>query len=103
LAKSQGRVRSGNTQQLGTSDSPIVPATQEAEIRMIVVQGQPGHIVLQTLYQKKKKKKKDYWSGSRCVGPWVQTLAPNKQTKKSMQIEGFSLGRAGSSILWPRA
>jgi hypothetical protein len=27
----------------------IIPATQEAEIRRIVVQGQPGQIVLETL------------------------------------------------------
>jgi hypothetical protein len=36
----------------------IIPATQEEEIRRIVVQGQPGHKVSKTESQKKKKKKK---------------------------------------------
>jgi hypothetical protein len=33
---------------------PIVLATQEAEIRRIMVRGQPRQIVLKTLSQKKK-------------------------------------------------
>jgi hypothetical protein len=39
---------------------PVILATQEAEIRRITVQSQPGQIVLETLSQKKpftKKKK----------------------------------------------
>jgi hypothetical protein len=34
---------------------PVILATQEAEIRRIVVQSQPGKIVCETLSQKKKK------------------------------------------------
>jgi hypothetical protein len=36
--------------------TPVIPATQEAEIRRIVVESQPGQIVCETLTQKKKKK-----------------------------------------------
>jgi hypothetical protein len=32
--------------------TPVIPATQEAEIRRIVVRSQPGQIVLKTLSQK---------------------------------------------------
>jgi hypothetical protein len=45
---------------------PIIPATQRAEIRRIVVQSQPVKYFL-TLNKKKKKKKpitkKGWWSG----------------------------------------
>jgi hypothetical protein len=34
---------------------PVILATQEAEIRRIAVQSQPGQIVHETLSQKKKK------------------------------------------------
>jgi hypothetical protein len=52
---------------------PLILATQEAEIRRIIVQSQPGKIVCKTLSQKKttttKKKKnnaeKGWWSDSR--------------------------------------
>jgi hypothetical protein len=37
--------------------SPVILATQEAEIRRIVVQSQPGQVVHKPLSQKKKKKK----------------------------------------------
>jgi hypothetical protein len=39
---------------------PVIPATQEAEIRRIVVRDQPGKIVLQTLCQKKPITKKGW-------------------------------------------
>jgi hypothetical protein len=38
---------------------PIILATQEAEIRRIVVQSQPGHIVCKTLSQKNPSQKKN--------------------------------------------
>jgi hypothetical protein len=42
-------------------------ATQEAEIRRIKVQSQPGQIVHETLSQKyPSQKKKGWWSGSWC-------------------------------------
>jgi hypothetical protein len=34
--------------------TPVIPATQEAEIRTIEVQSQPKQIVHETLFQKKK-------------------------------------------------
>jgi hypothetical protein len=34
----------------------VILATQEAEIKRIMVQSQPGHILRETLSQKKKKK-----------------------------------------------
>jgi hypothetical protein len=49
---------------------PVILATQEAEIRRITVQGQPGQIVHKTL--SRKNTKKGWWNGSRCR-PWVQT------------------------------
>jgi hypothetical protein len=41
---------------------PIILATQEAEIRKIKVQSQPGQIVI----LKKPFTKKGWWNGSRC-------------------------------------
>jgi hypothetical protein len=38
---------------------PIILATQEAEIRRIVVQSQPGQTVLQDPISKKKSQKKE--------------------------------------------
>jgi hypothetical protein len=40
-------------------------ATQEAEIRRIEVQSQPGKIVHETISKKIPITKKDWWSGSR--------------------------------------
>jgi hypothetical protein len=48
--------------------TPVILATQEAEIRRIMVQSQPRKIVLETLSQKThhgEGKKKGWWSGSR--------------------------------------
>jgi hypothetical protein len=44
--------------------TPIILATQEAEIRRITVQSQPGQIVLETLSRKKPNTKQDWWTGS---------------------------------------
>jgi hypothetical protein len=44
---------------------PVIPATQEAEIRRIQVQSQPRQTVLETLSRKKPFTKKGWWSGSR--------------------------------------
>jgi hypothetical protein len=38
--------------------TPVIPATQEAEIRRIVVQSQPRQIVLETLSQKNPPQKR---------------------------------------------
>jgi hypothetical protein len=46
--------------------TPVILATQEAEIRRIKVQSQPRETVHETLSQKKViTKKKNWWSGSR--------------------------------------
>jgi hypothetical protein len=37
---------------------PVIPATQEAEIRRIVVQSQPGKIVQDPILKKKKSQKR---------------------------------------------
>jgi hypothetical protein len=44
--------------------SPIILATQEAEIRRIAVPSQPGQIDCETLSQKCPTQKKDWWNGS---------------------------------------
>jgi hypothetical protein len=52
--------------------TPVTTATQEAEIKRIVVRSQPRQIV-QTLSQKNSLQKKGWWSGSRYR---VQTPVP---------------------------
>jgi hypothetical protein len=51
--------------------TPVIVATQEAEIRRIVVQSQPRQIVLRPCLEKKPTEK-GCWSGSRCR-PQVQS------------------------------
>jgi hypothetical protein len=46
--------------------TPVIPATQEAEIRRISVQSQTRQIVHKTLSQKKKITQKGWWSSSKC-------------------------------------
>jgi hypothetical protein len=63
----------------------LIPATQEAEIRRIVVQDQLGQIVQKTLSQKKKPiTQKGWWSDSR-YRPLVQT--PGLQKKKKDTVK----------------
>jgi hypothetical protein len=50
--------------------TPVIPATQEAEIRRTEFEASPGQTVQETQSQKKKKKKKPitkkgWWSGLR--------------------------------------
>jgi hypothetical protein len=45
--------------------TPVILATQEAEIRRITVQSQPRQIVHETLSQEKLTTEKGWWSGSR--------------------------------------
>jgi hypothetical protein len=48
----------------------VIPAIQEAEIKRIMVQSQPGQIVHETLCQKKKKPSQKRASGvAQGVGP----------------------------------
>jgi hypothetical protein len=44
----------------------VILATQETEIRRIVVESQPGQIICKILSQKTPLPKKGWWSGSRC-------------------------------------
>jgi hypothetical protein len=46
--------------------TPVILATQEAEIRRIAAQSQSGQIVWEILSQKKIIKKKGRWNGLRC-------------------------------------
>jgi hypothetical protein len=48
---------------------PVIPATWEAEIRKIMVQSQPGQIVLETLSQKPLHKKKRAGGVAQGEGP----------------------------------
>jgi hypothetical protein len=80
--------------------TPVILATQEAEIRRIAVWTQPGQIVHETLSQKKKsqnKKEKRLWSGSRCR-PWVQTPVPKKKNKR--QTYATRLEAVDDSLKW---
>jgi hypothetical protein len=62
--------------------TPVIPATQEAEIRRMAVRGQPRQIVQETLSWKKPITKRIWWSGSRCRS-WVQIPHTQKKKKKS--------------------
>jgi hypothetical protein len=42
---------------------PVIPATQEAEIRRIMFGSQPGKIVHKNFSQKKHITEKGWWSG----------------------------------------
>jgi hypothetical protein len=55
---------------------PIILATQEAEIRRLVVQSQPWQIVFETLSQKIPNTKQGWWSGSN------KALSSNPSTVK---------------------
>jgi hypothetical protein len=66
--------------------TPVIPATQEAEIRRIKVWSQPGQIVRKTLSRKNPSQKKGWWSGSRWQ-PLIQTAALQKKKKKKKEKE----------------
>jgi hypothetical protein len=58
--------------------TPVILATQEAEIRRITVRSQPWQAVRKTLYRKKKRGG-GWWSGSRDIGP---VFKPQYRKKK---------------------
>jgi hypothetical protein len=82
--------------------TPVIPATQEGEIRRIMVQSQPWANSSRDPISKNSSNKNS-WSGSRW-SPWVQTPAPQK-TNKQIKDWGYifvvqcmlSLQRAPSS------
>jgi hypothetical protein len=67
---------------------PVTLATQEAEIRRIVVWNQPGQIACQTLFKKKKKKhhKKRTGGVAQGLGP---EFKPQLKKKSQSQVEGL--------------
>jgi hypothetical protein len=84
--------------------TPVIPATQEAEIRGITVQIQPGQIVHETLSQKSSSQKKGWCHGSSnkraslaSVRLWVQTPVPPLKTKKYIKLKTHSTKEAE----WP--
>jgi hypothetical protein len=74
--------------------TPLILATQEAEIRRIAVQSQPGQIVLETLFWKKTQQKKDWCGDSNGIVAVWQVWGPdfkpqycqNKQAKKLAHV-----------------
>jgi hypothetical protein len=65
--------------------TPVILATQEAEISTVSVRSQLGQTVWETLPQKNPSHKRGWRSDSRCR-PWVQTPVLQKRKKKTLQI-----------------
>jgi hypothetical protein len=63
---------------------PVIPATQEAEIRRIEVRSQPGQRVHKTLSQKKKKSQKRAGGVAQGVGPELKSNTAKKKRKKKI-------------------
>jgi hypothetical protein len=70
--------------------TPVVLATQEAEIRRVAVQSQTGQIACKTISQKKKITKEGWWSGSSamvaCLAStrlWVQNPVQKEKNQKT--------------------
>jgi hypothetical protein len=97
-----GAVKSDSCQVLVAH--PIVPATQEAEIRSITVRSQPGQVVYETLSQKTHHKKR---AGGAAQGVDPE-FKPQYQKKKKKEIlpplsltwELTSMAR-GVGLAWP--
>jgi molybdopterin converting factor small subunit len=66
--------------------TPVILATQEAEIRRIVVQSHLWQIVPETLSQKYPSQKKGWGSGSR-RRPWVQASVTSAKKKKKTPLK----------------
>jgi hypothetical protein len=64
--------------------TPVILATQEAEIRRTAVQSQPRQIVCKILSQKSTSQK-SAGGGSRCR-PWVQALVLQKKEKTRLWV-----------------
>jgi hypothetical protein len=61
---------------------PVILVTQEAGIRRIKVQSQPGQLVGETPSQRLITEK-EWWSGSRCRPLELQKKKKKKKTKKN--------------------
>jgi hypothetical protein len=68
--------------------TPVIPATQEAEIRRIPVQSQLGKIVLKTQSRKKPITKKGWGSGSSGRAPPSPSTTQKRQREKEREREG---------------
>jgi hypothetical protein len=64
----------------------VILATQEAEIRRIAVQSQPGQIVCETISQKRPITKMGWWSGSRCRLSANPSTVKKKKKKKQKAL-----------------
>jgi hypothetical protein len=62
--------------------TPVILATQEAEMRRIGVQSQPRHIVDETLSQKKKNSQKRAGGVAQGVGPEFKSQYCKKKKKE---------------------
>jgi hypothetical protein len=69
--------------------TPVILATQEAEIRRLMVWGQPAQVVRESYLEKTCYKKKK-GRGSRCR-PWVQKSTTAKKKKKETFLSSFCL------------
>jgi hypothetical protein len=79
---------------------PVILSTQEAEIRRIMVQSQPGQIVWETLSQKNPSQKRD-GGVDQGVGPEFKLQYHKKKKKKkkekSSQTKQVVLSTGGTS------
>jgi hypothetical protein len=70
--------------------TPGIIATQEAEIRRIMVQNQPWANSFRDPISNRSITKKGWWSSSRC-GSWVQTPVLQKKEKRIAWNDGQSV------------
>jgi hypothetical protein len=83
MVKDGPRMSKANREKKGKTRwlTPVILPTQEAEIRRITVQSQPGHIVQRDPILKKPFTKKDWWNGLRCRGPEFKPQYCKKKKK----------------------
>jgi hypothetical protein len=81
--------------------TPVILATQEAEIRRITVWSQPVQIVHKTLSRRYPSQKKGQQSGSRCR-PWVQISVlqwGEGRSTKALQHNRVPIARVKESMV----
>jgi hypothetical protein len=76
----------------------IIQATQEADIRRIVVRSQPGQIVLQRAYLKKTLHKNMVGGVAQGEGPELNPTTPKKKKKKKCGMKGEDTGDLGAEL-----
>jgi hypothetical protein len=86
--------------------TPVILATQEIEIRRIVVQSHPRQIICKNLSRRNPSQKKDWCCGLRCR-PWVLALVPHTHTQKkprkihASQVLGSYVCITTLIVTWP--